>query len=272
MIYAWFTLWLFLIIFTGMGIFRLLARLTKTTALAWILLPGTFVSEIAYIIGCLVTGGEIKRAKIVPEDNAKGEGGDQVATESTPKLKIIGPVLASLVAITACGAGIIAAHSLLGGQVINTFVGIDGKAQQMALAPLSFMTKGKEAPGSVKATIDRFWDQAHEQVHLLRRMTETLTDLNWKDWRVGLFVYLSICLAVRLSPATRPIRPTLGAAVLIAGIIAGLGLLWTRFENLMQDIWPLLTYTWALLLFLLVVTLLITGVVGLIKILAGKTR
>jgi len=38
----------------------------------------------------------------------------------------------------------------------------------------------------------------------------------------------------------------------------------------MTDLWPLLTYVWATLLLLLILTLLIRSVVGLIKVLAGK--
>ena len=52
---------------------------------------------------------------------------------------------------------------------------------------------------------------------LLQHFTDKLGGLNWKDWKVWLLIYLSLCLAVRLSVATRPIRPTLAAVVLIAG-------------------------------------------------------
>ena len=62
--------------------------------------------------------------------------------------------------------------------------------------------------------------------------------------------------------------------VAIAAAIALIGFIsrrfdW-RFDELMKDIWPLLTYIWASLLFMLVVTLLLRGVVAIVRILAGK--
>jgi hypothetical protein len=66
-------------------------------------------------------------------------------------------------------------------------------------------------------------------------------------------------------------RPTLAAVLFLAGVVAVLGLLWSRFDSLMHDLWPLLTYVWATLLLLLAVTLLIHGLVALIRILAGRT-
>jgi len=85
-----------------------------------------------------------------------------------------------------------------------------------------------------------------------------------------LFVYLAACLSIRLSPVTRPMRPTLAAAVIISALIALLGVIWRRVDGLVDDAWPLLTYIWASLLFLLVVTLLARGIVALVRILAGK--
>lgn len=265
MIYAWFTLWLFLIIFAGTGVYGLLSRLTKPVIVNWLLLPGTIVSEMAYIFGCLITGGEIRRSKIMP-----GEGGDggSPATDAQPKLKFLGPVVAATIATAACGLAILLSYSLLDKPVISDFLG-DGKIRPVELAPKAF--PGKEAVDSVRGGWNVFWDVVGHQVYILKRMAETLGQLKWKDWHVPVFLYLSVCLAVRLSNGSRPLRPTLLAGILIAGIIALIGTISTKFSDLMSaDIWPLLTYVWALLLFLLVLALALTGLVALIKSIAGK--
>jgi len=261
-IYAAFTLWFFLILFVAIGVHRLWAGLVGARPVGWALLPGTLVAEMAYILGCLITGGEIRRANLFPTRGGPRGGGEaaEPRTEAEPKLKIIGPVFASLLAVVACVAALIVLHSLLGEPVIAEFTGLPGL--------LGLNSLPKELPTSTEA----FWEQLRGQVSLLRRMAGTLVELEWTNWRVPLFVYLTICLSVRLAPVRRDLRGTLAAVVLIAGGIALVGVIWKQFSDLMQDLWPLLTYIWASLLFLLAVTLLVRGVVWLVLVLAGKAE
>ncbi len=258
MIYAAFTLWLLLILFTGIGVYRQWARLVKPSRVNWALLPGTAISEMAYIFGCLITGGEIRRAKLIPpREGVEGEG--EPTAEAAAGLKFVGPIIASLLTIVACGGAILAAHALLGEPLIEQF-----HVGAKRLLPLAAL------PQELPTSWDGLWAQVGKQVSLLRRMCETWGRAEWTNWRVPLFVYLSLCLSIRLSPVRRPVRPTLGAVVAIAGAIALIGVIWRRFDGLMKDIWPLLTYIWASLLFMLVVTLLLRGVVAIVRILAGK--
>ena len=257
MIYAAFTLWLFLILFAGMGVYRLGGRIVTPNWLNWALLPGTVVSEMAYIFGCLITGGEIRRARLMPDAGGGGKGGGgQPATEASGGLKVLGPILASLLAIVACAGAILALNSLLGQQIVGEEFGRMSRDAQLA----------KTLPQSA----DAFWAQLEGQVRLLRRTWETWCALPWLNWRVPLFVYLAACLAVRIAPVSRPVRPTLAAAVVIALLIGGVGLASKSFANLMSDVWPLVTYIWASLLFMLVVTLLIAAGVQLVGVLGGK--
>jgi len=259
-IYAAFAIWLLLILFTGVGIYRLWTRLAKPAWVNWALLPGTVVSEMAYIFGCLITGGEIRRAKLVP-DGAGGEGSGEgePTSETTAGVKYVGPLVAALLAMAASVAAILAVHALLGEPVIREFVTGGGLLSTAALP--------KELPTSWEG----LWRQIDGQVHLLRRMCETWGEVDWLNWRVPLFVYLSFCFAIRLSPVSRPMRATLAVAAAIAIVIALVGLIWRRFADLVAgDLWGLLTYVWAALLFGLVVTLLVHGVAALVRVLAGK--
>jgi len=226
----------------------------------WALLPGTIVSEMAYIFGCLITGGEVRRAKLMDDSDGRrgGADGESGGTQTTGGLKVVGPVVASLLAIVACGAGILAAWSLLGKPVIDEFT-LTGEALRTS-----------QLPQELPAGWDALWGQLDQQVHLLRGMCETWGELDWLRWRVPLFVYLSLCLSIRLAPLRRPARPTLAAAVVIAGVIAAIGAVSSRFKDVIGDLWPLLTYVWALLLFVLVAALLVRGLIALGRILAGK--
>lgn len=253
------TFWLLLILFAGIGIYRLLGQFGKPRWVDWALLPGTIVSEMAYIFGCLITGAEVRRAKLISsETSGRGARHTGQATEATPKLKTVGPTIAALVAIVGCMAAIVIVHSLLGGPVIGKFIASDAGGGESMLAP------------ALPTSWDGFWDGLRGQVDLVRRMCETWVLADWTDWRVVLFVYLALCLSIRLAPVSRPVRPTLAAAIVISALIALAGLLSDRFTGLVTDLWPLLTYVWASLLLLLLLVLLARGVVSLVNVLAGK--
>jgi hypothetical protein len=268
-IYAAFTFWLFLIAFMGMGIYRLWAGLVKPAWINWALLPGTAVSEMAYIFGCLITGGEIKRAKLIDTSAGKtssatgtsdaAAGASGTVAQAAPKLKFIGPAVASLLAIVACAAAIIALHTYLGRPVISQFNAALSVNPTIAL------------PAVLPGTWEGFWDQIVGQVRLLQRSCQAWAGLQWSDWHVPLFVYLAACLSIRLAPARREVRAMLFSLVLIAVGIAIAGQLNQQFETLMSDLWPLLTYVWASLLLLLTTTLLIRAIASLVMTLAGKT-
>jgi len=258
MIYAAFTVWLFGIVFLGVGVFRVWTSVAKPLWVNWALLPGTLVSEMAYILGCLITGGEIRKARLLESPGSSGGGDSGPATEANQRLKVAGPIVASLLAVLACMGAILLVRRLLGAPVMDTFLGGG------LLGPA-------ELPKALPAGWDALWAQLEGHLALLRRMCETLGRLEWLAWRVPLFVYLSICFSVRLAPVGRDLRATLAALVAVAGVVAAVGALSDRFTNLLaDDLWPLVTYIWALLLTLLALSLLARGVVSLVQILAGK--
>ena len=279
MIYAAFTVWLFLSIFIAMGVYSLWTRLVPRVYVTWALLPGTIVSEMAYIFGCLITGGEIRRAKLMPGGEGKG-GGSDVGTEANPRLRTIGPIVAAMICIVACAASILAAYRTLGAPVIWQFeyavkmpAKPSAKDADYLAAPRNENRGNRIAlPAELPTTTEAFWDQMDMQVRLLRRMCWTWGSLEWLNWRVALFVYLAACLSVRMAPAGRPFRATLAAAIVVAAVIALVGAISDQFTNLVRDLWPLLTYVYTNLLFLLAATLLLHGLLALIRSLAGGKK
>ena len=265
MIYATFAVWMILIISAGMGVQWLWRRLISPGWVSWALLPGTIVSEMSYIFGCLITGGEIRRARIMPDMQEKDKE-PQAPTEAAPKLRLVGPIVASLICIAACGAGIIISNQFFGQEVISKFE---------ASAPLGVQPTNEQTQATVQQALpgdwNSFWNQLEGQVRLIRRTLQAWGGLDWLQWHVPLFVYLVVCLAVRMAPAGRPFVPTLLAVVLIAGVIRIVGLMNTQFENIMQNLWPLLTYVWSTLLLLLVISLLLHAIVGVGKSMLDST-
>jgi len=261
-IYVWFVIWMLLLLAMAAGVYALLVRLMPPTVVQWVLLPGTIVSEVAYMFGTLITGGEIRR-RVLP---GKEGGGTQAGGDAGGKPRAFGATVAAVLSIVAVVAALVGAYKLLDEPVIKDFIGIS--IPQRALAPMDSLSKS--GPSSLSEVSDTFWKQADNQVSLLRRLTGTLTDVDWFNWRVPLFVYLTLCLSIRIWPSRRPIRPTLLAVVILAAVIAVIGAIWNQFESLLNDLWPLLTYVWTSLLLALIFTLVATGVVALVRALSGK--
>jgi len=261
-IYAAFSVYLLGILFIGRGVYRLWADLLRPATVNWALLPGTVVSEMAYIFGCLITGGEVRRAKLIDAagggKSAAGDGSEPT-TEATPRLRLVGPVVAAFASIIACGACLLLAHWAFGRPMTDVF----------ADACDAIVGRGTLLPDRLPTSIAEFWTHVHVQVDLVRAMGRTCLSFRRLDWRAPVFTYLAICLSVRLAPIRRSFRATLGAIVATAGIIALLGL-WARFHQLMVDLWPLVSTVWSLLLALLVLTLTVRGVVALVRALVGK--
>lgn len=257
MIYAAFAFWLLLIISAGAGIYRLWGQILNPRWANWLLLPGTLISEMLYILGCLITGGEIRRAKLMDSPKGKSaKGGEPAPTEATQRLKYVGPVVAALVAIAGSMAAVLGVHKLLGRAVLQSF----SSALSGAL------------PRALPRSWDSLWAMIGGQVDLLRGVCEAMASLQWSDWRVVVFVYLAMCLSIRLAPANRPAGPTLVAVLMIAGLVALVGLVSSGFGELISDLWPLVTYIWGTLLLLLSLAALASGGVALVQSIRGKGK
>ncbi len=255
MIYAAFIFWFILLIFMGIGVFSLAARLVGGNTVRWLLLPGTLVAEMAAILGCLITGGEVKRATLVGTKNQSPEP----TTETTGRWKHVTPIVSGILVILACGGGILLADHLLGESVLRTFT-VNG-----------LWSINDTLPQELPDTWDGFWNAAVHHLGLAKQMCETIGDLAWNNWREVLFVYLSMCLAVRMAPARRNLRAVLVGIIIMAGLLAAAGGIWPDMADVMDQLWPLVTYIYAMMVTLLLALLAISGVVGLFRVLVGAT-
>jgi len=240
-----------------MGVYRLAELFGRAKLIDWLILPGTLVGEMAYVFGCLITGGEVRGARLFPSSRHKTE-----ATQTVHAIKVIGPLLAATIALI-CGIGaIVITHGQLGEPVIREFIVDDTGVIPSVEANLD---------GQLPTTSQQLWDLPAKQLKLVRKMYRTLLKANWRNWRVGLFVYLALCLSIRLAPIRRPIRPALGATVLAPGIVALVQLAGMDLTSGIRSLWFLLTYIWASLLLALIALALILAGIYLVNVLRGKT-
>ncbi|NQU76192.1 MAG: hypothetical protein HQ546_07770 [Planctomycetes bacterium] len=253
-IYFMFAFWLFAIVFAARGALAMWGGIIKPKTVAWAILPGTLVAEMACALGCLLTGAQVRLRRLtdVPQDKP------DKALDAKNGIPYLTPLLTGLLPLVAC-IGLIGLLSAgLGRPVFaDLYMGqID--------AP-------RDVPYLSNATV---WTMLNDQVWILdghsRALTALLKGWPWQNWRAWLFEYLMICLVLCMAPIRRPLRPTLVAVAVVAFVGAAAVAIFSAEAMWLRRLWPLLSYTWATALLVLTVTLCVRGAVGLVRILLGK--
>jgi hypothetical protein len=235
-----------------MGVYRLWRRLFGGATVDWILLPATLLGELAYAAGRVVTGRPSYAGLISPQNPAEDPCGHAIAG----KFALPVAMLSSTLTIGLCGGALLASAKLCGKEVLNGFALCDG------LHSLSRLPR--ELPDGWGS----LWDLAALQIDMIRRVLEGWASVDWTDWPVPLFVYLSAAFTVRLGPVRHDQRAMVLVALALSGLIALGGAVFPAVDDLVRgDLWYLLSYCWAVLLVLLAGTMLIRGVIALVSLL-----
>jgi hypothetical protein len=238
MIYATATFWLLTIVLLAWGIERVWTGMTKPRTLDIVLLPGTLVAHLGHTVGLLITGAR-----------ADGGGGGQGGGGSRGKseVPIVGPIVAAIVPIVALGLVAYATITNLGGPVVSK-VPTDKIATDLP------------------ATMTSFWDQLVGLIRLAEGTLNAVRDADGASWRTAAFVYLILCLSLRLAPFPGNVRGHVGAVVVL-GILAWLaGSVATSLPDAIRGFWPMLSVTVGGLALLLMFTLIVRATVE-----VGKT-
>lgn len=250
MLYAALTFWLLVILFSAWAIHHLWCDLVKPRIVNAILLPGTLVAQLAHVLGLLITGNSVRNVSLMGDD----ERGDPT-TDSPEKnrLPIFGAIIVAWLPLLACGTALYFVGTTWGMQVLRNFV------------------ISTSLPTALPTTRAGVWDLLHGALDVSENMLNAILESPLADLRVIAFLYLSICLTVRMTPFADSRRGAIIAMFISGVIIAALGALNTAVGNSIERAWPLLSFAVGMLLFLLLLTLLIAGVAGLIKLLARRT-
>lgn len=242
--YATLTFWLLVIVFSALGVHRLWSSLVQPKVVNSILLPGTFVATVGHILGLLLTGGTVDNTSLIKDDDS---GEPQTDKNPKPKVPIVGAVVIALLPMVGCALAIYASSRWFGPHIL----------QAMSAEPLQQLwlpTNGA-----------MFFEVLRQLLNLVERFVNVLWASDLTDWKTLLFLYLAVCLTVRMAPLTGNLRGALGA-IFVAGILAFLiGKITAATPDTLATTWPLISFSVAVLLFLLIVSLLITGAVNLAK-------
>jgi len=248
--YATITFWLLVIVFSALGVHRLWSSLIQPKVVNSILLPGTLVATLGHILGLLITGGTVENTSLVKDDES---GEPQTGKDPKPKVPIIGAVVIALLPMVGCASAIYAASRYFGSPILQAMTDEPGK--QLWLP----------------TSLPLFFELLRESLSLVERLVNVVLASDLTDWRTLLFLYLAVCLTVRMAPLTGNLRGALGA-IFVTGVLAFLiGKATSSTPEALAPTWPLISFSVAVLLFLLIVSLLITGAVKLAKTLFGQS-
>jgi len=248
MLYAALTFWLLVIVFSAWGVYWLWGRLVKPRVVNTVLLPGTLVAQLGHVLGLLVTGNPVRNTKLMGDDE-KGE--PKSDTPETQRIPVIGSILVGLLPLVACTACLYAAARLLGGRVLEELSG--GAA----------LSVSQDLPTSLSA----MWELLRNSITVIENMLNAILRSDLLDWSTVLFLYLAVCLTVRMTPFEGNRRGAVGAIFLAGIAIAVVASLLGSVENFVLSSWPILSFAVGMLLFLLLFSLLVGGIVGLARIL-----
>ena len=245
MLYAAQTFWLLVVVFTAWGVRKLWTGVVQPKVINTVLLPGTLAGVLGHVLGLLVTGATVRDTTLYKDDET---GEPETTANPKPRIPIIGPVIIGLLPLIACGTGIYFNAKYLGGPIISGM--------------------GSEVVGpKLPTTLRGFWQMLRDQITLVESLVSAARAADFHDWRTSLFLYLLVCLAVRMAPFPGNLRGALGAIVLL-GVGGGIASsLFAVADPRVQSAWAVLNLTVAALLFLLLLSLAIRGLFGLASVL-----
>ncbi len=249
MLYVTLTFWLIVSVFTAWGVHTLWSRLVKPRAVNAALLPGTLVAQLGHVLGLLVTGNAVTNTSLM-SDGEKGE--PQADAPETPKIPIIGSILIGLLPLVACAACLYVSAQYWGGGILPHL------ASEGSLS----------LPQSLPTSLAGVWELLRTTVTLSEGMLAAIVAADWPNWTTILFLYLSICLTVRMMPFEGSRRGALGAILLAGGATWAAASFAPGVEGFVLGAWTVLSYAVAMLILLLFISLAVTGAVGLVRILA----
>lgn len=251
--YAAMTFWLVVIVFTALGVHRLWSGLVQPRVVNSILLPGTLIAQLGHVLGLLVTGGTVNNTTLIKDDDS---GEPQTGKDVKPRIPVIGPILIAMLPMLACGGAIYVVSQYMGQDIL-------GRMQ------------GESVPRELPTTLSAVWPMLHESITLVERLVDATRASQFDNWHTWAFIYLVICLTVRMAPLPGTLRGAIGA-IFVLGLMAALaGMAWPAKDGapgLLDRNWPLLTFSVAVLLFMLLLSLAVRGTFGLVKILFGQEK
>jgi len=252
MAYASMTFWLLVIVLTAWGVHHLWSGMIKPRVVNSILLPGTLIAQLGRVLALLVTGGTVNNTTLIKDDET---GEPSAEPDPKPKIPVVGPVLVGLLPLAACGALLAVTAGFWGRPIIEPVA----TASPAAVSP------------SLPTTLHGGFDTVRHAISLVEATLGAILDAEWRDWTTWAFLYLAICLTVRMAPLPGNLRGSLGAILLVGVVAALVGTVAGADPAAYDTAWSILRFAVGVLLLLLIVSLFVRGCVSVVRIVStGK--
>ena len=248
MLYAAMTVWLLVIVLAAWGVHQLWSGLVKPRVVNMVLLPGTLVAQLGHVLGLLVTGGTVNDTTLYKDDETAAP---EQTRDPKPRVPVIGPVVVGLLPILACATAIYFTARYLGEAVVPEM-------------------NRETVASALPSTLPGFWELLRNSITLAEITLAAAVQSDFANWHVWLFLYLLICLTVRMAPFRGNLRGSLGAILVLGLITFAVSRLATSTPDRIASGWAVLSLSVGTLLVLLLFSLLVRGGVGLFKLLAGN--
>lgn len=239
--------WLIVIVAASMGTLHLWTSASKSRIVVILLAPGIIAHEMCHVLACLVTGSTVKEVGLTDA----GAAGKVVHTP--PAIPVLGQALIALAPIVGCGAGLWLA-------TIGLLAAVSGRFAIAAAVPdnLDFLRP------------DLF---AKYLVDVLADTWRAFLRADYRDWRTYLYLFLAANLVSHMSPSKRDWRNGLLSIVTVCLVVFVVDQVWPGLAaRPIYRAWPFLTLCLALALSVLVLTLLVIGVIRLIRLMLRPAR
>src|SRR5512134_995474 len=112
--YASITFWLLVAVFSALGVHRLWSSLVQPKIVNSILLPGTLVAQLGYVLGLLVTGGTVNNTTLVKDDDS---GEPETGSDDKSRVPVVGSIIIALLPMAGCAVAIYWTAHYLGAQI-----------------------------------------------------------------------------------------------------------------------------------------------------------
>ena len=249
MVYAAMTFWLLVIVFSALGVHRLWSSLVQPKIVNSLLLPGTLVAQLGYVLGLLITGGTVNDTALIKDDDS---GEPQTGSDPQTRIPLVGTIIIALLPMAGCAAAIYWVSRYFGSEIISA---VDKVPFDKLMLPTSLAS---------------FFLLLRQVLGLVEQLVNVVRASDLSNWHTLLFLYLVICLTVRMAPLTGNLRGALGAIFLMGVLAFLLGQIMQPTSAPIVSAWSLIVFCVAVLLFLLMFSLILTGAVGLIKTVLGQ--
>jgi hypothetical protein len=248
MLYAAMCFWLLVAVLAAWGVHQLWSGLVKPRTVNSILLPGTLVAQLGHVAGLLVTGATVTNTTLYKDDES---GEPEMTQDPKPRIPVFGPIIIGMLPLVSCAVAIFLVTRYLGGNMVAE-------------------ATGKTVAATLPMTLAGFWELLRDQITLMESSLGAALAADWGQWQVWLFVYLVVCLTVRMAPFPGTLRGSLGAAIVLGLLAALAASLLQSSATVLESLWVVLTLSVGTLMVLLMGSLMIRGGVGLFKLLASN--